>query len=297
MGSARLAALLALALQGAAQASDRYEIKSFRWEEDYSYLAAPGRASEDIEALKFIALSSDRDMWLTLGADARLRADVIENSSFSLRPGGDYQTVTTRLLFHTDWHFAPSSRVFVQLGFHDENGRRPRARSFDESGVELQQGFIDLGVTEDWRVRAGRQELPLGNQRLADTREGGNIRRSFDGVRIDDEIGGIKLTGFAVSPVLNKDGHFDDAPIDGEAFYGIYASVPVALGGGTAAVDFFWLEREKPNSVFAAGTADDTRATVGARFAGLCAITLIQSPPPDAGGGPATARPDQPEPR
>lgn len=59
--------------------------------------------------------------------------------------------------------------------------------------------------------------------------------------------------------------------------------------------------------VFAAQSADDVfiasahlAAMVGAAtaaFAGLCAITLIQSPPPDAGGGPATARPDQPEPR
>ena len=265
MGYARWGAVLALACGGAAQASDRYDIKSFRWDEDYSYLARPAHAVEGLEALKFIALDDARDMWLTLGGDLRLRADVVENSAFSLRPGGDYETVTTRLLFHTDWHFAPSTRVFVQLGFHDENGRRPRARTFDEGGIDLQQAFFDLGVADGWRVRVGRQELPLGNQRLSDAREGGNIRRSFDGARVDGRIGAVSLTGFAASPVLNKDGNFDDAPTDGESFYGLYASLPV---GGAGAMDLFWLEREKPNSVFAAGTADDTRATVGGRLSG-----------------------------
>lgn len=265
MGKARLAALLVLALHGVARAGDHYEIKSFRWEEDYSYLARSAHEPSALESLKFVALSPARDMWLTLGADTRVRADLIENSAFSLRPGGDYQTLTTRLLFHTDWHLAPATRVFLQLGYHDENGRRPRARSFDEGGIDVEQAFVDVGLVDGWRVRAGRQELPLGNQRLADVREGGNIRRSFDGVRVDGTIGAASLIGFAVSPILNADGDFDDAPADGEAVYGLYASAPIAIG---STADIFWLQREKPNAVFSAGTADDTRATVGGRFSG-----------------------------
>ena len=93
MGRAVWAAALALSLS-AAQAGE-YTIKSFRWDEDYSYLATHAPA-DDFEALKFIALDDAHDAWLTLGADTRLRADLIENGSFSLRPGGDYTTVTTR---------------------------------------------------------------------------------------------------------------------------------------------------------------------------------------------------------
>ena len=261
----RWAGGLALVCAGVAQAGDSYSIKSFRWDEDYSYLAKRAPADE-LEALKFIALNERRDMWLTLGAETRVRADLIENGSFSLRPGGDYLSVTTRVLLHTDWHLGSAARVFVQLGYHDENGRRPLARSFDESGVDLQQAFLDFKPFEGSTVRVGRQELPLGNQRLADAREGGNIRRSFDGVRVDAKIGGADVIAFAASPVLNRQGEFDDRHARGEAFYGVFVTTPFALTGGSA--DVFWLVREKPNSVFAAGIADDTRSSIGARLFG-----------------------------
>jgi hypothetical protein len=263
MGRTVWAAALALWV-GAAQAGE-YTIKSFRWEEDYSYLASRAPA-DDIEALKFIALDDDRDMWLTLGADTRLRADFVQNGSFSLRPGGDYVTATTRVLFHTDWHFDEAVRVFAQFGFHDENGRRPRARSFDEGGFDLQQAFVDVEPVNGLRVRAGRQELPLGNQRLSDTREGGNIRRSFDGIRADLKIASANVVLFGASPVANGQENFDDAAVDGEAFFGVYVTTPFAWTGGSA--DVFWLHREKPNSAFAAGVADDARSTVGARLFG-----------------------------
>lgn len=263
MGRAVWAAALALSI-GAAQAGE-YTIKSFRWEEDYSYLAtrAPG---DDLEALKFIVLDDAGDAWLTLGADTRLRADVIQNGSFSLRPGGDYTTVTTRVLFFTDWHFDDALRAFVQFGFHDENGRRPRARSFDEGGIDLQQAFVDLDLADGLRVRAGRQELPLGNQRLSDVREGGNIRRGFDGVRADVKVASANVVLFAASPIANGQENFDDEAAEHEAFYGAYLTTPFAWTGGSA--DVFWLRREKPNSVFAAGTADDARSTVGGRLFG-----------------------------
>lgn len=263
MGRAVWGAALALSI-GAAQAGE-YTIKSVRWEEDYSYLAM-SEPADGLEALKFVALDDDREMWLTLGADIRLRADTIQNGSFSLRPGGDYLTTTTRALFHTDWHFDDAVRVFAQVGFHDENGRRPRARSFDEGGVDLQQAFVDLGVAESLRVRVGRQELPLGNQRLSDVREGGNIRRSFDGVRADMAFASATVTVLAASPIANGQEHFDDERVEGEALYGAYLTTPVAWTGGSA--DIFWLYREKPTSVFAAGVADDARSTVGGRFYG-----------------------------
>src|SRR5690242_21568418 len=105
MGRAAGAAVaLAFVLGGTADAAD-YQIKSFRWDEDYSVLAAVSRPLEGLEQLKFIPLTDDKSVYLTLGGKIRLRADVIENGGFSLRPGGDYVTTTTRVLLLTDWHF------------------------------------------------------------------------------------------------------------------------------------------------------------------------------------------------
>ncbi len=266
MGRAALAAVvLAFVLGGAAGAAD-YQIKLFRWEEDYSYLAAASRPLEGLEQIKFIPLRDDKSVWLTLGGEIRLRADNIENGSFSLRPGGDYVTTTTRLLFLTDWHFGRDVRAFIQFGYHDEFGRKPATRSFDEGLLDLQQGFIDWSIADNARVRIGRQELPLGSQRLSEVREGGNIRRSFDGARLDLKFGATDVIAFWTEPVLNHEGYFDDRPTPGDAFYGVYTTTPFpALA---SSVDVYYLARDKAASTFASGTAEETRSTIGVRIDG-----------------------------
>jgi hypothetical protein len=266
MGRAAFAAaMLAFVLGGAADAAD-YQIKSLRWEEDYSYLASSPHALEGLEALKFIPLTDDKSSWLTLGGEIRLRLDDIQNGSFSLRPGGDYITTTTRLLFLTDWHLDRDIRLFIQVGYHDEAGRKPTTRSFDESLLDLQQGFLDWSITDAARIRLGRQELPLGNQRLVETREGGNVRRSFDGARFDAKFASAEVIAFWTQPVLNRPDYFDDRPVSGDAFYGVYAVIPFpALASG---LDVYCLTREKAASTFAIGTAPETRSTLGARIDG-----------------------------
>jgi hypothetical protein len=266
MGRAALAAVaLAFVLGGAAGAAE-YQIKSIRWEEDYSYLAASPRPLEGLEQIKFIPLTDDKSSWLTLGGEIRLRSDDIQNAAFSLRPGGDYITTTTRLLFLTDWHLGSTARVFIQLGYHDEAGRKPASRSFDEGLLDLQQGFADWSITGTTRIRIGRQELPLGNQRLSEVREGGNIRRSFDGVRIDAAIASANVIAFWAQPVLDHQGYFDDRPVAGDAFYGVYAVIPFPVL--VSDIDLYCLTREKAASTFAIGTAQETRSTLGARIDG-----------------------------
>ena len=259
MGRAAGAAALAFVLTGAADAGD-YPIKSVRWQENYSYLALATRTPEGLEALKFIALSDDRNSWLTLGGEIRARVDDIQNAAFSLRPGGDYVSTTTRLLFLTDWHLGAHARVVRQLGSHDEAGRKPAARSFDEAA----------------RIRIGRQELPLGNQRLSEIREGGNIRRSLDGLRFDAKLASVDVIAFWTRPVLNREGAFDDRAVDGDAFYGVYAVMPSAALAGD--IDLYCLTREKAASTFATGTARETRSTLGARFSGSAAACAVQPP-------------------
>ena len=267
-GVQRGAAALAFVLAGAANAGD-YPIKSVRWQEDYSYLSSSARAPEGLEALKFITLSGDKSSRLTLGGEVRVRVDDIQNAAFSLRPGGDYISTTTRLLFLTDWHLGAHARVFLQLGYHDEAGRKPAARSFDESSVDLQQAFAEWSFDDAARIRIGRQELPLGNQRLSEVREGGNIRRSFDGLRVDTKLASADIIAFWARPVLNREGAFDDRAIDGDAFYGVYAIMPSAALAGD--IDLYYLTREKAASIFAVGTARETRSTLGARFSGSAA--------------------------
>lgn len=259
---------LALGLAAPARAADDpYEPKSIRWEEDFSALAqAPPVEPSRLEALKFTPLTADRDAWLSLGGEVRQRLDIIVSPQLGLSPAGSYDSAQTRLYLHGDLHLAGDLRLFGQLSYADEGGRRPTGRSFDESAPDWQQLFVEFGPRAA-RLRIGRQELPLGDQRLSEVRETFDLRRSFDAVRLDlTAASGARLTAFSGSPVLNRPDAFDDRRVRGETFQGLYAVLPGAVAGGD--LDLFWLRRRRPASTYLEGAAPERRDTFGLRLHG-----------------------------
>ena len=247
-------------------AADPFEPKSIRWEEDYSWLKTPETAPVGLERLKFIPLTADRDAWLTLGGEVRQRMDTIDHGQLGLGAASEYPTAQTRLYLHADAHLGRVVRVFGQLSYADEGGRRPLDRAFDESAPDVQQLFVDLTPTPALRLRLGRQELPLGDQRLSEVRETYDLRRSFDGVRVDLTVGRSTLTAFRAGLVANGPDAFDDRRQPGEIFQGVYLARPIerTVGG----LDLFWLERERTRSVYTDGVGPERRETFGARLHG-----------------------------
>lgn len=247
-------------------AADPFEPKSVRWEEDYAWLRSPATPPVGLERLKFLPLTADRGAWLSLGGEARQRLDSVDQGQLGLGAADHYETAQTRLYLHADAHLGPSLRVFGQLSYADEGGRRPRDRSFDESGPDVQQLFVDLTPSPALRLRIGRQELPLGDQRLSEVRETYDLRRSFDGIRVDLAAGRSTLTLFEADPVLNAPDAFDDRRQSGETFRGVYLATPLQrMAGG---LDLFWLGRDRQRSVYTDGVAAERRETFGGRLHG-----------------------------
>ncbi len=265
----RRAAVLALAtaaLAGPALAGDPFEPKSVRWEEDYAWLKTPEVAPIGLKRLKFIPLTADRDAWLSLGGEVRQRMDSIDHGQLGLSAAHEYPTAQTRLYLHADAHLGSRVRVFGQLSYADEGGRRPLDKTFDESAPDLQQLFVDLTPTPALRLRLGRQELPLGDQRLSEVRETYDLRRSFDGARADLTLGDVTVTAFRAGLVFNGPDAFDDRRQPGEIFRGVYLTLPApARAGG---LDLFWLGRQRDRSVYTDGIAGERRETFGARLHG-----------------------------
>jgi hypothetical protein len=65
-------------------------------------------------------------------------------------------------------------------------------------------------VIGDWYIRAGRQELSLGSARLVGFREGPNIRRSFDMVRVKQNSAVLSLQAFYGKEVVPEFDSFDN---------------------------------------------------------------------------------------
>jgi hypothetical protein len=161
--------------------------------------------------------------------------------------------------------------VFVQIGHHLATDRAFGRAPTDIDRIDLQQGFVDISTTLGTGVRgtlrAGRQEISLGASRLVSTREGANVRRSFDGARGFVTGAGWRLDAFMVRPVQLEPGVFDDGSNRGIAFWGLYGS-GLDFVGQLGRVDLYYLGYQANEASFAQGTGRELRHTVGARLFG-----------------------------
>jgi hypothetical protein len=74
-----------------------------------------------------------------------------------------------------------------------------------------------------WRTSASDvRKWMFGSNRLVDTREGPNIRQSFDGVRVWTTRGDARVDAFWTRPLLDKEGWFDDTSERAQQFFLVF---------------------------------------------------------------------------
>jgi Alginate export len=241
--------------------------RAFRWQEDCSELALSD-ATHGWRRLRGIPLDQDHSAWLTLGGEYRFRIETLHDPSFGLR-GASYTARDHRWFAHADLHLAAAPRVFVQLSAAADEGRKPAARSFDQSAVDVAQAFVDLPLAAaDSRLllRLGRQELDLHGNRLVSTREAANLRRAFDAALVTFATKRVSVLGFAGRPVRNAGGAFDDRADEHERFAGASIEFAVQPEATTDRFSLFYFDRTRPRAVFQDASGRERRHTLGARF-------------------------------
>jgi hypothetical protein len=113
-------------------------------------------------------------------------------------------------------------------------------------------------------LRVGRHEVVLGSGRLFDNNEGPNVKLSFDGVRAIAETAHVRLDLFAMKPVENNLGWFDDVPNHAQSVWGSYLTVPAPVVSRGQA-DFYYIGLDTKSVTYGRGTAQELRHTVGTR--------------------------------
>jgi hypothetical protein len=109
--------------------------------------------------------------------------------------------------------------------------------------------------------------MSYGTGRLIDTREGVNLRRSFDEARLLLKAGQWQVDGWWGKPVRNNPGVFDDDPNPNVSFWGIYAVHPFpVLPKGN--VDLYYLGFENKQAVYDQGAGYELRHSLGTRLWG-----------------------------
>ncbi|WIA57528.1 alginate export family protein [Sphingobium sp. WTD-1] len=254
-------ALLALPIPAAAQQREAWQAPTLsitRYEEDWSDLAdAEKREHHWTGPFKYIPLGDDA--WLSTGVELRARVESYDDNLWGGATAPDDAYLWLRALPYADLH-AGKLRAFVQPMIAYAVGVAPSAGPVDQNHIDLLQGFAeaDLGPVT---LRAGRQMLSLGTERLVGTRYGPNVPLAFDGARADMRIGKATVSLLAVKPVQPGLHNFDDATSDTKALWGAYATLPE--------LDLYYLGYRNRVARFGGDAGREVRHSLGLRSHGV----------------------------
>lgn len=259
----------------------RPAFQALRFNENWSALGQmPKEQRTDLwDPIKYIPLTEDESIWLSFGGSARLRLESWRNFNFGAPPAGknDDTFLLGRVFLHADLHLGPHVRIFAEgkSAFATDRRLVGGRRALDIDTLDLQNGFIDLRVPLGDEVmatlRAGRQELLFGRQRLVSPLDWANTRRTFDGFSGIVSLHGWSIHGFWAQPVRVLKYEFN-TPESSADFFGVYATGPAPYINGT--LDLYWLglHREGPMT-FNQTSGRERRHTLGARLGGRVGAT------------------------
>lgn len=229
-----------------------------RYDEDWVDLAdAQKRAHHWTGPYKYIPFGDDN--WVTTGVELRARSETYRNNLWGGADAPDDSYLWLRALPYADLHVG-KVRAFVQPILAYAAGISPSASPIDQTRVDLLQGFgeVELGPIT---VRAGRQMLSLGTERLIGTRYGPNVPLAFDGARADVRIGRARISLLTMRPVQPGPGSFDDATSQTKALWGVYATLP--------AWDIYYLGYRNRLAHFGGQAGREVRHSIGLRSHGV----------------------------
>lgn len=216
-------------------------------------------------------LNRQLPQWLRFGVDYRARIEGFWNGGFKDNNEDAYLLNRFRvnmLIQPNDWlkfvFQGQDARVFW-------NDKIPHAPPYQDS-MDLRLGYVELGDPdkEPVSLRAGRQELVFGEQRLVGHTSWANTARSFDAVRATFRSNsGYRLDAFASSVVVLTDGEFGK-PIAGNNLHGLYGGIEKLVPD--AVIEPYVLWRLAPRLASEYGPVGNLDSkTVGVRWAGRLA--------------------------
>jgi len=253
-----------------------------RFDEDWSVLRGVDLSTTDDfwDRLKYIPLTGDGSVWLSLGGQVRERAEYFRHFLFGASEPKDTDAyLLSRFRLSADLHVTPYFRMFAEgksafvLGRDLQGGR---TTSFVNE-LDLLNGFADivipLGEQASVTLRGGRQELIFGAQRLVGVSDFTNaFPRTFDGGRGIIRIGDWTISPFWAKLVVVDKYQFDKSTSDTKLF-GLYSTGPLPFV--PVNLDVYWLSADDAGVTINATSGRERRQTIGARTWGKIGQTHL----------------------
>ena len=228
-----------------------------RYDEDWTSLRDPAERKDHWTGpFKYIPITADA--YLVTGVEFRLRNETYHDNLWGDADAPDDSYLWARVVPYADLHVG-KARAFVQPIIAYAAGVAPSASPVDQTRVDVLQGFADVDIGPV-TLRAGRQMLSLGTERLVGTRYGPNVPLAFDGARGTVQIGAATVSVLAERPVQLGPKSFDDTRSRSKSLWGAYATLP--------GLDIYYLGYRNARAAFGGRTGRELRHSVGARSFG-----------------------------
>jgi len=251
---------------------DRPQYESLRFDEDWSGLKDNNHsASGDAwDRLKLIPLGPDDGAWLTFGGQLREREEYFRNFLLGAPSTADTDAyLLSRARLSADLHVSPYLRVFAEEKSAFALNRDLQGGSTSSYVQEwaLQNGFADvsfaMGGEANVTLRAGRQEMLYGSQRLVGEPDFGQTRRTYDGGRGIVQIRDWSISLFGTQPAVPQAYELNTSSSERRLF-GVFASGPL----DRVNLDLYWLGVDNADANFNSTSGRERRHTLGGRASG-----------------------------
>src|SRR5438445_9529831 len=219
-----------------------------RYNEDWSSLRGVDLSATDdpLDRLKFIPLSPDQNVWLTIGGQVRERGEYFRQFLFgNSEPKQSDGYLLSRYRLIADLHVTRYFRMFAEgkssLAL-DRDLVGGRTTAFVDE-LDLLNGFADvmipLGQQASVTLRGGRQELIFGSQRLVGPGDFTNVPRTWEGGAAYAQLAHWTISPFWTQPVVVDKYRFNKSTSDQE-FFGVFGTGPLHVL--PVNLDLYWLD-------------------------------------------------------
>lgn len=247
----------------------RPAIKSNRWQEDWSVLADPALRTQPLDSLKYLPLSAAApDTYVSFGANLRERFESNSAPGFGIGGVERDSYLIQRAQFHIDLHLFKDWQVFTQFEDDRAFGKKDVGPA-DADQADLRLAYLAYSHDFDagtFKARIGRQDFAFDLQRFVSSRDGPNVRQSFDAVWADWESGPWRFIGFVSQPVqYGNGGPFDDTSNGDFRFSTLRIERQVL---GTNELSAYYSLYQRDNAHYLDGGGNEDRQVFDTRFAG-----------------------------
>ncbi|MBQ4821853.1 alginate export family protein [Aquimarina sp. MMG016] len=246
-------------------------ISILRAEESYIYLDSIEKNLFFLQPLKLLTINRKNNIFLTLGGEYRARVEHYTNENYTDR---DLTYYSQRVNLHASLMLGTKFRLFGELYSGYVTGNENLFLESDE--IDVHQGFLEWKPINSsglkTTIRLGRQEIGYGASRIVGIREGPNMRRTFDMVRVIAQKNSSSMDLFYGKEVNISPFSFDNKSNifkgnkSNPVFWGAYYRRPFLSGKGK--LDFYYFGFYANSSRFNDVLGKETRHSIGVRSFG-----------------------------